>query len=437
MSKLKTIEKISKKLLVFAVIFALCCGIITGTELTVTYADEIADMESQIAANEQKIKDLENKINNLSGEVNATQSEQDLVAEKIQAESQTINLISNQIAVLVDEIAYKEKLIADAEDKIQLKNEEIADLQVEIDDNLARFAKLARALYITKNEDMLSVIMGSGDIYEILIRSDVVQSISKQNIDFMDALLADIKGLEDKKVQLQNDIAELENDKADLQSDLDELNSKKTLSEQKNNELQKEYDKYGAQLANIQEAQYAAMYEKQATQNEIEAFEKEIQRIIEENARKDMEYVGGDWQWPMPGYHTVSSRFGERFLGSSTWHSGNDISGYNAEGVHIYGQPIVAANDGVVIKAQDYYTPGYSYGKYVVIDHGGGYTSLYGHCSALNVYEGQEVKRGDTIAFVGNTGYSFGAHLHFEIRIDGVAQDSLAYYPADLYTITG
>jgi len=87
----------------------------------------------------------------------------------------------------------------------------------------------------------------------------------------------------------------------------------------------------------------------------------------------------------------------------------------------------VAANSGTVIKAVTSYVPKKGYGKYVIIDHGGGYTTLYGHCSSLLVKVGQTVKRGQAIALVGSTGNSTGPHLHFGIYVNGKEVDPLPY----------
>jgi murein DD-endopeptidase MepM/ murein hydrolase activator NlpD len=100
-------------------------------------------------------------------------------------------------------------------------------------------------------------------------------------------------------------------------------------------------------------------------------------------------------------------------------HTGVDISGGG-----VNGKPILAANGGKVMKAG--YNSGY--GNYVVIDHGGGYSTLYAHASRLNVHAGQSVSAGDVLAYVGSTGYSTGAHLHFEIIKNGDYTNPLSYY---------
>ena len=91
------------------------------------------------------------------------------------------------------------------------------------------------------------------------------------------------------------------------------------------------------------------------------------------------------------------------------------------------GDNVLASKAGTVIVAETSYIPGYSYGMYVVVDHGGVYTSTYAHMSAVNVYVGQEVAQGDVLGCVGNTGYSTGPHLHFEIRLNGEPQDPFGY----------
>ena len=112
---------------------------------------------------------------------------------------------------------------------------------------------------------------------------------------------------------------------------------------------------------------------------------------------------------------TVTSRFGSRWGRS---HKGTDIGAPK-------GTPIKAAASGTVTVAQYGYSGGY--GNYVIISHGNGVQTLYGHCNSLNVSVGEQVSQGQVIAFVGNTGNSFGNHLHLEIRVNGVAQNPQNY----------
>ena len=115
----------------------------------------------------------------------------------------------------------------------------------------------------------------------------------------------------------------------------------------------------------------------------------------------------------IPSRGTISSKYGVRW---GRLHKGTDFAAKT-------GDPITAALDGVVIEA------GYmgSYGNMILIDHGNGIETLYGHCSELKAKVGDKVKKGELIALVGNTGRSTGPHLHFEVRIDGEAKDSLEY----------
>lgn len=125
----------------------------------------------------------------------------------------------------------------------------------------------------------------------------------------------------------------------------------------------------------------------------------------------------GDMIWPVKG--VITSPFGYRIhpiYGRQILHSGMDI------GVD-YGTPVKAALDGVVVEA-DWIS---GYGNTVIIDHGNGMTTLYGHNERLNVETGQNVKQGDIIAYAGSTGNSTGPHVHFEIRVNGEAVDPALY----------
>ena len=125
--------------------------------------------------------------------------------------------------------------------------------------------------------------------------------------------------------------------------------------------------------------------------------------------------------WPVPGFGTITSYYGWRW-NKTDYHTGIDISGGG-----INGATIVAANSGRVAKVNTSYVPGKGYGIYVMIDHGGGKVSLYGHCSKILVSEGQSIVKGTPIAKVGSTGWSTGPHLHFEVRENGNHANPLAY----------
>ena len=133
----------------------------------------------------------------------------------------------------------------------------------------------------------------------------------------------------------------------------------------------------------------------------------------------DSEFIGGEFLWPIPGYTTITSPFGNRFhpiLHYYRNHNGIDIGATT-------GAPIVASNPGTVITAS--YVG--SYGNVVMIDHGGGVVTNYAHGSEILVEVGQVVERGEIIMKAGSTGLSTGPHLHFEIKINGTFVNPLPY----------
>ena len=161
--------------------------------------------------------------------------------------------------------------------------------------------------------------------------------------------------------------------------------------------------------------------EKQKQIDEYNAQYEEINRQIIALAANgiDTKYIGGTLAWPVPGYTRISSEYGMRvhpITGVYKLHTGTDI-------VAPIGADFIAANDGIVTKAE--MTP--AYGNMVIIDHGGGISTLYAHGSQILVQVGQTVKRGDPVLKVGSTGYSTGAHAHFEVRINGVTTNPIPY----------
>lgn len=164
--------------------------------------------------------------------------------------------------------------------------------------------------------------------------------------------------------------------------------------------------------------------EEMTLEQEIEEYQKQVAEIETEIrllaiANVGAEYVGGSMAWPVPGYTRITSPFGMRthpITGVYKLHTGCDIGAP-------YGAQFIAANDGVVTYAGE----NRAYGKMVIIDHGGGVTTLYAHGSNIEVNVGDTVFQGTPVLAVGSTGYSTGPHAHFEVRINGEYVQPLDY----------
>ena len=146
--------------------------------------------------------------------------------------------------------------------------------------------------------------------------------------------------------------------------------------------------------------------------SKFEAMSKQLEDEIKKlSAASTGKYNGGAFEWPVPGYYRISSEYNPRehpISGSWHFHQGIDIPAP-------YGVKVVAAADGEVVRAGWWG----GFGNAVVIDHGGGLISIYGHNSSVTVGVGQKVKKGQQVAKIGSTGDSTGNHSHFEVRING------------------
>lgn len=158
--------------------------------------------------------------------------------------------------------------------------------------------------------------------------------------------------------------------------------------------------------------------------NGKETSREEISRDVLKEAVSEQVKVGtkerpapsGSFCWPTPSLNMIMTYFEERW---GSFHGALDISGPSAEG-----SDILASDSGTVVWSGDCDD---GYGNYIIIDHGNGFQTWYAHCSALFVSEGDQVTKGEVIGLVGNTGDSYGAHLHFEIRLNGEKVDPLQY----------
>ena len=204
------------------------------------------------------------------------------------------------------------------------------------------------------------------------------------------------------------------------------MEEQEQLLAQQQDELQKKVDEAAALIA-----EYAATqkgYEELAAAEEKEAqeIEAQIKKLLETS---DVPPSPGGFIWPVTTSKIITSPMGGRVSPGgigSTNHRGVDIGGVGTTSAAL------ATKSGKVIIAKTVVYGSYGgsgYGNYVVLDHGGGYTTLYAHLSSVSVSVGDMVTQGDTVGITGSTGNSTGPHLHYEVMINGVNQNPLDYLP--------
>ncbi|MGB4648930.1 MAG: peptidoglycan DD-metalloendopeptidase family protein [Acetivibrionales bacterium] len=361
---------------------------ITFSSVLPVMADELSDAKNKKASTDNRIADLKKK-------------QQAELKEKtrLEKEQQELTKQQNEEANAIEEL---EKQIAEA--KEHLRQTELALAQATADYNQMNELVKTRLQVMYKNSEttMLDTLLSSGSVVEFYERLHYMQVISEN----------------DNKLMQQLEEARLD------------VELKKQMQEQAKEILEQKLGEREERLQQIKTSRARVEGEISRSKKEIQQLEKEIDKQLEESKRLEskiktlmtkQKYVGGSMTWPVPSSYRITSSFGMRkhpILRKNKMHTGVDIGADK-------GASIVAANSGTVIMAH-YDKNGY--GNMVVIDHGGGITTLYAHASKLLVKVGDKVKSGQTIAKVGSTGLSTGNHLHFEVRVNGEPKDPMKGY---------
>ena len=426
----------------FAVIFAICCGIIASPEVNYDVkatSSSISDLESKKDELVKRNEEIDKEIASLDSSIAESERLQDLYWDKLQTQKETVDAYNNliyykneEIAAKQTEIEIKDQLIATKEDEIARKEKEIEELQRENEANLEQFGEIIHAMYVTGGVDVFSVLSEAKDFYDMLVRAKLMMNISQQNTKFMDELKQSMQNAQEMIDQLETDVTDLNvqrqkllTEKEELETSKHDLEALRSAAQSLSDEYNSNYNYYAGKIDDLENKQHTLENEKKANAEEVAAYEQEIKRQIQAAQQGSTQvYEDGEWKYPLDyNFKLITTRFGY-----DSWRNGNH-SGVDISGGGIYGANIYASKGGTVITAKTDYIPGYSYGMYVVIDHGSGYSTLYGHCSAIYVSVGQQVSQGDVIAAVGSTGWSTGPHLHFEVRIDGTPQNPFNYIP--------
>lgn len=384
-------------------------------------AATVGDNKAKLSELQKQISEYSDKINSISSSVSG------LLAEKERMDS--------EIELLSEKMALTGNLISEYDAQINEANARIDEINADIDEKYERFRSWLKMMQFCGDMNPVELAFSSDSFIGFLESVDRLGTMVEYQNEVMDSLRDDIRLIAEQTEALtklreeQLDVMEA------LRSDSEKLEALRTQSENYIATLQADMDKYN-QLRAEAESQ------EESLSNEIE---EELRRLAEEEKKKaettaavtakppetpsspadetkpDPEPTPdpGDAPslvWPVADRFLVSTTFRYQRPGE-TPHKGIDIPAPS-------GTAIKAAAAGTVVTAAKHS----SYGNYLIISHGGGYATLYAHCSKLYVSAGDKVSQGQTVAAVGNTGYSFGNHLHYEVRLNGVLTDPLTYY---------
>lgn len=368
-------------------------------------------------ASDNTIKDLEKKISSSKAKITSNQKQRNQIAAEIaQAEREQKNAYNmkatydRSISLLQDGINHAEEFIKLNEEYMREIEENIAIKQEQYDITYERFLQVLRYSYEDGNVDYIKMILESENFVNLLARMDRIADIMDNNKTIM-------KNLQAEKAELEDRITALEKAKEENEEYIKQLTDKKSKLQSESNKVNTKIQNLNATIEEKKKMQEEMIQAEKNAQNEIAALTKALQAA--QSSQKT--YIGGVMKWPVDlSYRKISSGFQNRtnpITGRSEFHMGIDIPA-------AYGANIYAANDGIVLQVK---TSGSSYGKYIVVDHGGGTTTLYAHCSSIVKSVGAKVYKGDVIAKIGSTGMSTGNHIHFEVAENGVRKNPLNY----------
>lgn len=397
-------------------------------------------LEQQIQQNNEKIDNVQNEISSINEEIDAIDDELSKIKSEIDQRSGVINEYLENIELHQKNIDDKASLVDGIEKQIVAIEENIEKLNKEIEHNQNELVRLEAILadrikefykYSQNNSLGLDLFFSmvfdmNKDLQEVL---DTVHSMSK--ITESDRkLIENIKQIKDNinrdKENLEKEIQSLALYRKDLENQIQEIEDSKNELLVKKNELDAEL-----QLVRDLEREYQERYD--ALDEESKRKREELINIQQDNEQLQQQLtdylnsinnsglVGGSNEVSPSGYlrpstGPVTSEYGWRvhpIKGTKSLHTGTDFGGKT-------GDTIIASRAGEVVFAGWYNSV---YGNVVIINHGGGYQTFYAHMSRVAVSKGQVVDQGVRIGYMGSTGMSTGAHLHFEVRKDGVSLD--------------
>ncbi len=365
--------------------------------------------------------EIENNENNTNTENITLQDKQKEVQEKLEESNNRLKYVQSELTVSIQKIQelddsiakYTEELnklqnqVNTLENEIKVTDEELAKNEEEYKRKENLFKRRVVALYEAGETTYLDVLLSSRGLMDFLSNYYMIEEIMQYDDELLKEVESRKKDIEEKRANQEKRNSTLKVAKAQA--------SRMQILMENNKMIQQNY------LAQLTEEEKELNEKIEAYKQEEISLENQILAAINWGDRLAIQYTGGAMIWPVGKEGTyITSGYGNRLhpiQGVYKNHSGIDIG--NAG----YGAPVIAAADGVVTFAG---VMG-GYGNCVMINHGDGIVTLYGHGQEILTTLGTKVSQGDVIMLVGSTGNSTGPHLHFEVRKNGIIQDPIPY----------
>ena len=377
-------------------------------------ADSISEKEQEKA----DLKKANDKLQDEIDALEASMSDKKALAEKYEEKAANTKAMLDTVV----------KEISDTEVKINEKQAEIAQKEIELQHAKALFEERLRAIYMTGSTSQLELLLNAENLSDYLLRAELMRNVTEADNALMESIEKKMNEIEAAKAEIEAQKAAAEERKKDLQAlntqyskELEKLNAAIDSLGSQAEELDNQIVENDEAMDKLQAEIDAAIAKSQETNGDRE--------FSNSNSGGGKIYKSDMFTWPLPNCYILSDDFGQREKHPVSGKPGKMHNGIDIAKSGIYGSPIGAAADGIVIK-KSYDSDGY--GNYIMIDHGtfegDHYVTLYAHMSSVAVSSGQSVKAGQTVGYVGNTGGVTGPHLHFEVRVNGSPTDPMNYF---------
>ncbi len=375
--------------------------------------------------NQQRLNSINQQLSSAKNKLSQSKKQESSLTNKINTLDVQINVTQNDIEKTVAEIQETKNKIAVKKQELDVKSQEIVKQNDDLGERLCAMYKNGEVSYI-------EIILGSGSFSELLTNIDMVTRIYQKDEDFMDLLQEQYDAIAQTKRELETLNMELDQKEAQLKSQQSALKSDKAQAQAVRAEVQQDIQAQNDLIDDLNEAAEQITTLIQEEQRKAAEAAAAAAAAAKANsgtsgsssssgttAAASTQFVGGTFTLPAPSYTRISSYYGYRIhpiTGTRKLHTGVDFAAAS-------GSKCVAAGAGTVIYAGWYS----GYGNTVIIDHGGGISTLYAHNSSLTVSKGTKVSKGQQIAKIGSTGNSTGPHCHFEVRVNGKHTNPMSY----------